>query len=223
MTDQATMPDDTHVDLAGVVTAWTYGWALSRGVPPPQAMAGAARLEVGLPGHRVRYVAYGHDEGLLTELGRHRAKPGTWIKAATEPARLRATLGPAWTMADTGFLMTTSLADAPVNRAAEPYTLRVTASAGVTVAAVLDPAGTTAATGRLAAWNGYGIVDQVETAPAYRRRGLGSTVMTALATRAARHGVHTGVLVATTEGRDLYRSLGWGVRSPIAAAHVPEP
>jgi hypothetical protein len=46
--------------------------------------------------------------------------------------------------------------------------------------------------------------------------------MRILSNHATRIGLHSGVLVATDEGRDLYRTLGWTVRTPIAAAHIQE-
>ncbi|MFC7245569.1 GNAT family N-acetyltransferase [Catellatospora aurea] len=89
------------------------------------------------------------------------------------------------------------------------------------MATVVDRAGATAASGRLAP-AGESIIDQVETAPAHQRRGLGTTVMRTLSDHAARHGMTTGLLVATDDGRRLYQSLGWPVRSEVAAAFVPE-
>jgi hypothetical protein len=145
----------THDDLRDVIAAWVHGWAISRGVPAPQALSGGARLQVGLPGHRVRYVLHRYDERLLADLGRH-ADPGTWIKITAEPAGLRAALGPAWTMADTGYLMTVALGST-VHLPPEPYTVQVSSVDRATIAAVLDAAGRTAATGRLALWNGFGI------------------------------------------------------------------
>ncbi|GAA2706666.1 GNAT family N-acetyltransferase [Actinoplanes palleronii] len=79
-----------------------------------------------------------------------------------------------------------------------------------------------AASGRLAAAETSGVVDQVETAAAHRPRGLGSAVLRALGNRAVGLGLTGGILVATDEGRALYRSLGWVDRSPIAVAYVPE-
>jgi GNAT superfamily N-acetyltransferase len=207
-------------DLSGLLAAWVHGWAASRAVPNPTTVPGGWCLQVGLAGHRVRYVLATYDDASLAELGRQ-ATPGTWIKAATDPADLRKALPVAWTMADAGHLMTipftTGTATSPAS-----YTTRITVLGDVIVASVIDTVGEIAASGRLAPAGPVGVVDQVETAPAHRRRGLGSTVMRSLSHHAAGLGMHSGVLVATDEGRDLYRSLGWKVRTPIAAAHLPE-
>ncbi|MFB9443007.1 GNAT family N-acetyltransferase [Dactylosporangium vinaceum] len=172
-------------------------------------------------GHRVRYVLTAHTNASLADLARRHAAPGTWIKLAAGPADLRTALPAAWTMADTGHLMTTRFTAGPAAPPA-PYTVRTAVCEHVVVASVLDAAGEVAASGRLAPVGHAGIIDQVETAPAHRRRGLGRTVMHALSHRAAELGLHHGILVATDQGRDLYRSLGWTVRTPIAAAYIPE-
>ncbi|MEK8172579.1 GNAT family N-acetyltransferase [Streptomyces sp. M19] len=59
------------------------------------------------------------------------------------------------------------------------------------------------------------MIDQVETSPAHRRRGLGSTVMGTLTNAAAKSGATTAVLGASTLGRALYTSLGWYTEAPL--------
>ncbi|MFH8492248.1 GNAT family N-acetyltransferase [Streptomyces longisporoflavus] len=58
------------------------------------------------------------------------------------------------------------------------------------------------------------VFDQIETAPAHRRRGLGRVVMRTLANAAIEAGARTGVLGATVEGQGLYESLGWTTHAP---------
>ncbi|MEV0460342.1 GNAT family N-acetyltransferase [Catellatospora methionotrophica] len=217
-TPAATTADTLLPDL---VTAWGHGWARSRGVPRPVAVPGGFRADVGLHGHRVRYVLHTWDSELLSALDRQVAAPGTWIKISGRSAALRGALSADWTMDDTGHLMSTPFTVGAADVQA-PYAMRVTTAGEVVVATVVDATGATAAAGHLAPEGEFGIVDRVETAPAHRRRGLGTVVMRALSDHAARNGMTTGLLVATDEGRRLYHSLGWRVRSEIAAAYVPE-
>ncbi|WP_433553479.1 GNAT family N-acetyltransferase [Micromonospora zamorensis] len=212
-----------QVDLASLVSAWVRGWVISRATPPPAEAPGGWRVDVGLHGHRLRYVLHDPDEQTLAWLGRHQNAPGTWIKIAGDPTHLRAALPPEWKLADTGYLMTTTYRAASDAAPPSPYTARLQTSDDVVTAVVLDPEGQVAASGRLTTADVFGIVDQVETAPAHRRRGLGSVVMRSLATHANRLGADTGVLAATDDGHRLYRTLGWTVRTPIAAAYIPEP
>ena len=69
--------------------------------------------------------------------------------------------------------------------------------------------GRPAARGSVAMVEGYAVYDGIITEPEFRRRGLGSYVMRALTAVALEHDVDTGLLVATADGLELYRYLGW--------------
>jgi ribosomal protein S18 acetylase RimI-like enzyme len=161
------------------------------------------------------------DADLLEALAGHVTAPGTWIKVSACATDLRSALPARWTMDSSGYLMGarfTAGADDPP----PPYETRVTTDGDVVVATVVDASGAVAASGRLAPAGGCGVIDQVETAPAHQRRGLGTTVMRMLSDHAVRNGLGTGILVATEDGRRLYRRLGWTVRGEIAGAYVRE-
>ncbi|MEH0973128.1 GNAT family N-acetyltransferase [Micromonospora sp. CPCC 205546] len=207
--------------VPGLMTAWGSGWAVSRGTPAPVAIPGGFRVDVGLPGHRVRHVLHTYDADSLRRLGRELTEPGTWIKVSGDRAGLAAALPDAWTLDSAGYLMSAPLTPGAVEPPA-PYATRVAAECGVVVATVVDASGRTAASGRLAGTGKFGIVDQVETEPAHRRRGLGSVVMRALCGHAAALGMRTGILVATDDGRALYRALGWTVRAEVSGAYLRE-
>ena len=72
--------------------------------------------------------------------------------------------------------------------------------------------------GRLAAEGTVGVLgtdavfDAVETSPPFRRRGLGRHVMGVLTTWAIDHGASRGLLAASADGAELYRTLGWDSR-----------
>ncbi|MGW4502892.1 GNAT family N-acetyltransferase [Micromonospora sp. NPDC004336] len=207
--------------VPGLMAAWGRGWAVSRGTPAPVAVPGGFRVDVGLPGHRVRHVLHTYDAGSLGRLGRELTAPGTWIKVAGDRAGLRAALPDGWTLDSAGYLMSAPLTPGTVEPPA-PYVTRVVAEGGVVVATVLDADGRRAASGRLAGAGEFAVVDQVETVPAHRRRGLGSVVMRALCDHGARLGARTGILVATDDGRALYGALGWTVRSEVSGAYLRE-
>lgn len=95
--------------------------------------------------------------------------------------------------------------------------MRTWARGGTTRVLVLTEDGAFAARGQIAV-PGPGrpaVVDQVETSPAHRRRGLGSLVMRTLANAAVEVGASAAVLGATIEGRALYESLGWRTDGPL--------
>jgi predicted GNAT family acetyltransferase len=78
--------------------------------------------------------------------------------------------------------------------------------------------GAVVSSARLARWGRYGIIDQVETVPGFRHRGLATAVMATLGNWAVGHGVCTGLLSATDDGAVLYRRLGWTALGEIAGA-----
>ncbi|WP_406286342.1 GNAT family N-acetyltransferase [Embleya sp. NBC_00896] len=216
----STIDQERAAARSDVVRAWVDGWAVARSVPAPIAVDGGFRLDVGLPGHLVRYVLF--DVDAVAELALTRAEPGTWIKTAAPAEQVRSALTPTWTEGAPEYLMTTPLRR---TRATAPagYTIDVETRGGLTSACLLAADRTVAARGRVAVTGSTAVVDDVLTDPAHRRRGLGSVLMTRLADAAAEQGATTGVLVASPAGRELYRTLGWTLRSEITPAWIPTP
>lgn len=197
------------------------GWAVARGVPDPVEIPGGFRADVGRRGHRVRYVLHTWDTTVIENLTEQVTATGTWIKVSGGATDLQRALSAHWTMESAAYLVRARFAvgtDDPPS----PYQTRVSMEGDVVVATVVDATGIAAASGRLASAGEYGVIDQVETAPAHQRRGLGTIVMRTLSDQAARIGLGTGILVATEDGRHLYRTLGWTVQSEITAAYAPE-
>lgn len=189
--------------------AWARGWTVSRGTPPPVAVPGGWRIKVGLPNHTVRYVLPAY----VPELVEQAHAQGTWVKICD-----RAQLDSRWTVEPLEYLMTRHLYSADRVQAPPEYTLRV--SDGPVTRVAVEHAGVTAARGQLGLAGEFAVVDQVVTEPAHRRRGLATVVMLALADAAVRQGAHTGVLVATEDGRALYSSLGWSLVAPVTSAWI---
>lgn len=74
-----------------------------------------------------------------------------------------------------------------------------------------------AARGQVAPTGRSAVIDQIETAPEHRRRGLGGLVMRTLQDTAHAAGATTGVLVGTPDGQALYSTLGWTTHSPMTS------
>ncbi|WP_433165305.1 GNAT family N-acetyltransferase [Kribbella sp. CA-247076] len=77
------------------------------------------------------------------------------------------------------------------------------------VVRVVGAHGGVAARGMVAVTGDVAVMHDIQTEPAYRRRGLGSVVMGVLSRRAVERGASTGLLMATADGEQLYRRLGW--------------
>ncbi|WP_336212023.1 GNAT family N-acetyltransferase [Nonomuraea sp. LPB2021202275-12-8] len=204
----------TQLDM---VRAWVDGWVVSRRTVPPVPEPWGFRVDVGLPGHMTRHILPAPTPALIQQLTATITAPGTWLKLCAPAELIAPWLPPTWSIEPPEFMMT-----APLTRErAEPpagYTVAVTTRSDVTVARLLTQAGEIAARGQLAVAGREAVVDQVETAPAHRRRGLGAVIIRTLAGAAVSRGATTGVLVATPAGRALYESLGWRLLSPVTAA-----
>ena len=212
---------DTHLDI---FAAWSRGWAITREVPPPVPHADGLRIEVGLPRQARRYV-FPRASQALHELGETIVQPWVFLKACATGDELRALLPARWEMQDDHFMMTSGDMSFDGSGAVAPgYTLQVEDDAARTRQAhvhVHAEDGSLAASGHLALDERFAIYDRIVTEPAHQRRGLGRAVMHALQALARAHGRHANVLVATTEGRALYESLGWRLHAPWATAVIP--
>ena len=197
------------MSVGRAVRDWVHGWALTRGTPAPVVEPDGYRIDVGLPGHRVRYVL--PDVSTVDERCATLTAPGTWLKVCGEPV-----IAPQWTVGEPEYLMGKELVSAP--RVDAPPGYRVERVDGGVVVRAADE--TLAAAGRFAVWGEASVVDKVVTEPAHRRKGLGGAVMSELDALAVELGAVRAVLVATEAGLGLYRRLGWTVLSPVTAAHL---
>lgn len=151
------------------------------------------------------------------------AAPDTaWVTVATEhpgaradqlrDAGLEVQSGPEW-------MMTIELSEQRHHAVRAPYELVTDAWPGVAVVRVTMN-GAVAASGLLGVVGTDAVADRIETDPAHRRRGLGSAVMSGLAAAAVRDGAKRGILVASSDGRQLYERLGWSVAANIVIARA---
>jgi GNAT superfamily N-acetyltransferase len=191
-----------------LLDAWVDGWTISRNTPEPVKIPTGYRIDVGLPGHRVRYVLPKYEAAVVDR----QHEPDTWLIICDH-----VTLDPPWRAVPTEYLMTTALRASPI-ALDSPYRLETIQSGSLVKAQVRAADGTTAAHGKAAVTGDTAVFDQIETDPQHRRRGLGRTIMAALSVAARSEGAATGVLVATEDGRALYTALGWTVSSAITAA-----
>jgi GNAT superfamily N-acetyltransferase len=206
--------------------AWIRGWALTREVDPPVAHADGFHIAVGLPRQAARYV-FPHPSAAIADLGSSIAHPWVYIKACATSEQLRALLPDRWRIEELHYLMTCEAHPFPgVGDVPTGYAMEVDdamAATGRGHVRVVAPDGAPAASGHVALGARLAIYDRIVTEPAHQRRGLGRAVMHALQALARAHGRHEGVLVATDQGRALYESLGWRLRSPWAGAVIPGP
>lgn len=79
-----------------------------------------------------------------------------------------------------------------------------------------EETGALAARGRVVVTDDVAVFDRIFTAQDFRRKGLGSFVMRALAAEAQDDDTEFGLLVSTNEGLQLYHYLGWATLGNVS-------
>ncbi len=102
----------------------------------------------------------------------------------------------------------------------DPYVAELDVASPVVHLRLLTTSGHLAASAQLAVVEDCAVPDKVETVAEHRRRGLGGAMMTALVDAAVDLGAHRGLLMASTEGRALYTSLGWTTLCPVVVGRL---
>ncbi len=205
-----------------VLAAWVAGWAASRGVGPPRPEGNGHYVEVGLAHHRARYVFPTIGVAELRDRAEAIGERWVFLKVCL-PGELLAAAWPAgWAVQSSSTMLTVALSGVGRSPSAPSgYRLAIREDGPKLIASMTGPGGDLAASGRLVTGGCHGILDQIITEEAHRRRGLGRCVMGALAGAALDRGAVEGVLVATEAGRRLYETLGWQVHAAYTSAVVP--
>lgn len=208
-----------HVlSLPDLLAGWLGARSLAHGLPLPVPDHGGLRVDTGLPHEHRRHVFAGPAQG-IRELGRSIATPYTLIKMCGTGEQLLALVPPRWRLQPGANLMTQDgTRDTPLLLPAG-YRIDLEEKYPVATARIFAEDGSLAAIGHAAEYAGVFVFDRIATAAAHRRRGLGRAVMTALGSMQQSNAQRA--LVATEEGRALYTSLGWTVRSPYSTVAIP--
>ncbi|MER7245855.1 GNAT family N-acetyltransferase [Kribbella sp. NPDC000426] len=187
-----------------IVRRWLEGWRLCRGLEPVIEYDDAYAAVLRLPGRERELFARSDDPETVDRLAAGLA-PDTWLTVTTqtgnEIARRLEAAG-ARPFEEQKTLMSINLHQHP------KATAEFESDGPLEYVRVLID-GTVAAHGMMAIVGDDAVMHDIQTEPAYRRRGLGSIVMGALSRRALDRGASTGLLMATTDGFHLYRKLGW--------------
>ncbi|MFC6161177.1 GNAT family N-acetyltransferase [Kribbella jiaozuonensis] len=187
-----------------IVRRWLEGWRLCRGLEPVIEYDDAYAAVLRLPGRERELFARSDAPGIVDRLAAGLAAD-TWLTVTTqtgdEIAR-RLTEAGAQPFEEQKTLMSINLREHPL------ATAELESDGPLNYARVMID-GTVAAHGMVAIVGDDAVMHDIQTDPAYRRRGLGSIVMGALSRCAIERGASTGLLMATTDGLHLYRKLGW--------------
>lgn len=197
---------------------WLAGRSLARGLPPPVPDRGGLRVDTNSSEEVCRWIFLGVGPELV-QLAEEVSSPGYLLKVCTSSADLRAALPASWQVEATGYFMTAT-GHWESSMMPSGYKLEVEQVAAVTRVEIRSLDGELAASGYAAETAEAFVYDRIVTAPGHRRIGLGRTVMTSLR-ETCRNLTVPGLLVATRDGRALYRTLGWRTLSAYSTASKP--
>jgi GNAT superfamily N-acetyltransferase len=185
------------------------GYCRARGYVDPTPGPAGLWMHIDLPeqvGRHVLTAAFDPDayRRLVAEI----TEPFVYVEALASREAIVPLAPAGWTFRDAHWLMTRRLA--ATNAEPPPgYAVRLVETDHKLQIDIEAPDGSPAATGRCGLAGETATFDRIVTEEAHRRLGLGSVVMARLATEALARGVEHGALIATPDGRALYRALGW--------------
>ena len=193
------------------VDRWVAGWSISRGAPRERFGRGW-RVEVAAETRSREYIiGCPSPEELRQFVSATAGRPDVWLSIVGEPDEgIRETVSALSPVTRDEMMMTSTVVPAAMPTAV------ILEQDGSVVRARIELEGEIAASGQAAVHGSDVVLDRIGAIPRFRRRGLASLIVTALASWAADRGATTGLLVASVEGRHLYGSLGWTNVSPIA-------
>jgi len=205
-----------------LLSLWTRGWALTRGVEPPLWDDGGWRIEVGAEDQLRRYVFAEAGEALARR-AKAITEPHVLLKVCADDVGVRPLLPARWTLRPPGFLMTLDRAMTARPTPDDGYRVEIgpdiQPGGPVVFCTVRDASGAEAGRGRAVIVDDRVVYDRILVEPEHQRRGLGGRIMRAL--EAATGSSGKGALVATVDGQALYHTLGWRTQSPYTTAIIP--
>lgn len=203
-----------------LVFAWQTAHSLARYSPPPVHDRGGFRVGTHSEKEVKRWVFPKLCDG-LRDLARDIALPRHYLKLCGSNEELRGALPPRWEIQPENYFMKATATAGEPSALPEGYRMEVHQVGQVTRVQIVAPNGDFAANGSAAETVDAFVYDRIETAPNYRRKGLGIAVMRALAA-ARKSYISPQLLVATEDGRSLYARLGWTVIAPFTTATIPD-
>lgn len=213
--------------LEDLVNRWFLGWCASRELPAAEVTDDGLWIHCAQPGREFEVFALRADDDpeSVSRLAAQvlAMKEHTWL---TVPTRRSADIAAAVEAAGlevlhrSEWLMTTDLTRHPHHAPGPGYVCSAHTEGSVIRVSVHNDAGELAARGQIGLAGTDAVADRIETMPEHRRRGLGSVVMSALAAEAVAQGARTGLLIASSDGQNLYTALGW---EHLADAVITQP
>ena len=215
-------------ELSELTTTWVRGWVAARGLPAPDDLGHALRVQCRQAGREIEIFARNADDepSSLTGLAVHvvQGPDATWLTVpTTRPEQIASVLQESGLslLRRSERLMTADLQEHPHYEVPTSYRLHIEPSESAVHVEVRHTDGELAARGVVGLAGTHAVIDRILTWPEHRRRGLANAVMSALAVAAVQRGAGAGILIASEDGQRLYSSLGWSGVADVLIAAAP--
>ncbi|WP_369764949.1 GNAT family N-acetyltransferase [Flavobacterium sp. WC2429] len=203
------------------IEKWLKGWSLSRELPLPTKFKSGFKVDVGYKKQKIRYVFPNLNEDFI-ELANSIVEPWSFLKVCARPDALKNLLPPRWVIQPQGYMMTSSrrMIEKSVNLRDE-YKIEFEEYNSTSVIKIIAKNGDLAAIGRVVLVDDLAIYDRISTDINHKRKGLATVLMKELEKIALSKEIYKNFLVATEEGKLLYKSLGWELSCLYTSVVIP--
>lgn len=213
------MKNKTSIDI---IEKWLKGWSLSRKLSLPTQYKSGFTVEVNAPTQKKRYL-FTEPNADFIRLAELIDEPWIFLKVSSTFETFKDKIPSKWQVQGDQYMMSCfhTMDDLHYDLS-EDYRLEYDLyNSTYVIKIVTKDRGEQAAIGRVAIVDDLAVYDQIITEHNHRRKGLASFLMKELEKIALSKGAPNNFLVATTEGKSLYESLGWEIYSPYTSIVIP--
>jgi len=205
-----------------IVEKWLTGWALSRELPLPVKFKSGFKVDVGYENQKTRYVFCELNDDFV-RLSKSIDEPWIFLKVCASIDTVRNIVPEKWEIRPQGYMMHCfQQMNIPEISLPDDYKLEFDHYNSTYVARIISPNKEPVSVGRVILVDNLAIYDRILTEENYRRKGLATMVMKELEKIALSKGVFRNFLVATEQGKELYKAIGWKVDSYYTSLVIPK-
>jgi len=212
------MTDTVSYDI---IEKWLKAWSLSRKLALLIRYKSGFKVEVGEEKQKIRYVFPEINDDFI-ELSKQIDEPWIYLKVCASPDEIKNRVSENWIIQPPGYMMNCF---GPMKNSARPlcesYGIEYEKYNSTTVVRIIAENGKQASVGRIVIVDDLAVYDRIVTEENHQRKGLATFLMRELEKIALSNGIHNNFLVATEQGKSLYKTIGWELYSPYTSIVIP--
>lgn len=207
---------------AEILEKWLKGWSLSRELPLPVPYKSGFTVDVNAHMQKKQYLFSEPNDDFI-HLSKIIDEPWIYLKVSSAFETFKDKIPSKWQIQGDQYMMSCFHPMVALKRdLPDDYTIHHDVYNSTHVVRVMTKNGNEqGAIGRVAIVEDMAVYDQIITDEKHRRKGLASLLMKELEKIALSKGARNNFLVATTEGKSLYETLGWEIYSPYTSIVIP--